>query len=194
MVNEAGGGDDLTVANERGMFLRAGVGAKNVAGVDREIDQKARDLLTLKPERSQDRRRSRQRRHGMSRRAASRTSLKPGSDISGVPASETSATATPSPGRGEDLGRAPRCARARAGVAPYAVTFDEAPRAGCPRKRRGRRRPRLERADRNVPEIADRGGDEMEARPWALGTGNHVSTHRIGCVVLRFPSAFGLSC
>ena len=42
MKDEPGGGHDLPVANERGVFLGAGVCAKEVARVDRKIDDKAR--------------------------------------------------------------------------------------------------------------------------------------------------------
>jgi len=42
MEDEAGGGHDLPVTNERSVLLGTGVGAKEVARVNRKIDHKAR--------------------------------------------------------------------------------------------------------------------------------------------------------
>ena len=42
MEDEAGGGHDLPVTNERSVLLGTGVGAKEVACVDRKIDDKPR--------------------------------------------------------------------------------------------------------------------------------------------------------
>lgn len=47
MIDETGRGHDLPVADQRGVLLRAGRSAENVARVNRKIDQKAGHFLTF---------------------------------------------------------------------------------------------------------------------------------------------------
>lgn len=47
MINKPGRGHDLSIADQRGVFLEPGRGAENVARVDRKMDQEASHLLTF---------------------------------------------------------------------------------------------------------------------------------------------------
>lgn len=47
MINKPGCSHHLAVSKERGVFLRAGVGAKHVARIDREVDQEPGNDLTF---------------------------------------------------------------------------------------------------------------------------------------------------
>ena len=99
--------------------------------------------------------------------ARARISGKPGSDSSGVPASEISASAAAGRDAVDDvLGLGPLIVLVQGDAAPLDAIVVEQPRrhAGILAEDDLGRGQRFERADGDVAQVADRGGHDIEAR------------------------------